>query len=458
MFSLLLISFSIAAEPPDRAWRYPNYDILNSNVYPYPSRKIHELGFDTVSTNLWRREDPSVILSGDINGDNHLEICVSVKHYVEIYSANLEYLRRVNPLSHSVMFSALDDTDDDGVPEIIVSANEMEMNSVVSYNYDGSSRIIFTEAHKSETYFSPLFVSNGGDLISFATTGYDRKPRGIFCHDIKSEMRKWYYDVGFINPIYSKILSAGDINNDGLLEMSLFNFGPENGAVGLGGPAGGTLTYDDCTYTIIINENGEELYTIRESNKSNNGQYAVFVKFHPDSAYSLLCFNSANNAWRPLSPSKILIRDALTGELRHTFYGKTRGWLNCVACDINGDGFKEVVVSYFDNHLRVEQGIYDINTFILDHRLEILRSSNDIPAVIECANDIDGDGKVEIICRNDYELFVIDDELKVIAKCGFSDNFHSNMVIVDADEDELNEIYLATKELLYKIEFVETIK
>jgi hypothetical protein len=339
----LLYSCSSADEPPGRAWRYPGYDLQGSRVYPFPSKNIEHLGFDTTSVQLWRSNYPRVILAGDVKGDSLLEVCITVQHYSEIYDPDLNRLNMFSTKPNSQM-GFLEDINNDGLLEIIALQNDSEDKKIIAYDFRGEPQMEICEHIDTETSLVPLCFIKTSKLIFYASTGYDRKPRGLFCHDIYTGKRIWHYSFSNLNA-GDEFISAADINDDDLLDISILNAGPENGVIGSGGPGGGTLTYDDCTYTIIVNENGEERYVIRESSKSNNEQHSEFVKFYRDSSFSLLCYNDPANRWRPLSPSKVFVRDALTGELQRTFYGKTRFKMRCIACDVNGDGIKEIIAS-----------------------------------------------------------------------------------------------------------------
>jgi hypothetical protein len=453
--SIVLTVVSLADDLPGRAWRYPGYDLRGSFVYPFPSGKIENPVLRIESRPLWTSAGSNHILAGDVNGDGSMEICISSLHVIEINDSELNRLREFYVASPNNRLMFLGDIDNDSVLDIGTAFSFFGETDIVVYDYGGKELLRIQRKTPGRSGYKTAFITERGDLISTINCGYDRYPRGVISYNFISGERNWFYHTGCpIIPSDVEPLSAADIDNDNIIEILLSSASPENGAVGFGlarqggDSSSGTPTYDNCAYTIVIDENGEELYTIRESSKSNTALISSFFRPFVDSSFAMMCYNGTGDIHRPLTASKLFIRDAVTGRLIKTFYGKFRYNMKCMACDIDTDGASEIIVS---NYKIDKTGYYSLN-YILDNNLNIVEFSREIPGIIICANDLNGDGKMEMVFQDHDELFVVDDDLDIILRYKFPRTIYSNTIIVDADSDGYNEIYLATDKMLYKIE------
>ncbi len=454
-FALIFIinHHCLSKEINDRAWRYSGYDLLDTHVYPYPSKHIKNPQFKLKNVSLRYDEHNHSILAGDVTGDEKMEVCVSVREDIEIYDDKLQNITTISTPFISNALNLLEDIDKDGKLDLGTGFSKYEEIVADFYNYKNELLLHFTESvNKQPEGFAPLCILNG-NLVSYVNSGFNRFPRRIISHNCESRTKNWHYRLGTITTGRG-FISAADINNDGVWEISIYNASPENGSVGNGGSSGGIQTHDDCTYTLVINENGSEYLTIRESAKSNNEQYSKFVKLKDDSPYSLLCYNSPANNSRPLSPSKVFLRDIKHGELIRTFYGKARYDLECIACDIDGNGVKEFIVSNYDDELMKKESFSVLN-YILDDKLSIINYTSNIPGIIKCANDLDGDGLMELIFQNEENIFITENDFTILFEHSFPKPIKSNIIIIDVGLDGYNEIYLATKPSLYKITIVD---
>ncbi|MBD3170053.1 MAG: hypothetical protein GF307_11265 [candidate division Zixibacteria bacterium] len=453
--TIILNTNSKAIEKPDRAWRYPGYDLLDSRVYPYASKPVENLGFKLSSVSLLYGENFHYILSGDLDSDGNMEICISDKQSVSIYDPNLEIIRRIDTPYGSCIISLLEDMNANGDLEIGIGYSKDRQVSIAFYGINGNLVNRYQEEVYKQSSLATL-CRTGDNLISFVNSGYSRYPRGVMIHDCNTGDLDCLYGIG---PIVTGLSygSIADINNDGDYEISIFNASSENGSFGLGSSRGGTITYDDCTYTIVVNEHGQECFTVKESSKSNDHQYSKFVKFREDSSFTLLCYNKPHNHCRPMSTSRLILRDVVTGNRKKIFYGATGYYMDCIACDLDANGIKEIIVSNYDDVIQIKREFFVLN-YILDNNLNVSRYSRDISGIINCANDINGDGYKELIFKSDFELLITDYKLNELWNHRFEKPIFSNIIILDADLDGYNEIYLATQSDLYRLSAEDTPK
>ncbi len=451
---LLISNLSFTEEQPERAWRYIEYDRLGSNIYPYPSNPIGNLeeNFKIITKELKMGDEDQLLLAGDVDGDSNLEICLSNYNDINIYSSKLNLVNTIRTDFETIL-GLLEDVDGDGYLDICVGKSMGHELKLIFFNYYGDTLLKIEEEGKFNSTFVPFCILADGDLIAIVKTGYGRLPRGIIRYDGRSGVRKWYYEIG--SGISTPSIVSADIGEDGLVDFAINTFSPENGAVGYGRPSGGIGTYDDCSYTIVIDENGKERYNIRESAKFNNGSFQRFVQFGEDAPLKLLCWSYLTNLQRPFATSKIFIRDARSGNLENVFYGKAKLSFQILACDINNDGVKEVIASNYNERIFSEND-RDVKTlhYILDNDLNILKFTCDIPGVIKYANDINGDGRPEFIFQSSHDLIITDCEFTEIWRRCFNKRIYSNIIIVDADFDGYNEIYLSTTSAIYSISVV----
>lgn len=205
-----------------------------------------------------------------------------------------------------------------------------------------------------------------------------RSFRGIEAIDLDAGVVSWSRPCG-ASP-RSRI--AADLNDDGLQEMLVVTYSPENGA------SGGGATDRSCGYVLCIDEAGSEIWRYRLSGRFTDVNAAVADVLGDEEPEVVVAssarLNEAQGEISILSRSGRLIR-------RTRSFGGALGL--CVA-DLNGDARCEIIFGGSEGRL-----------FVLDEELEIT-ASHEEPMRPEwenwrvtpvAANDIDGDGSVEIV-------------------------------------------------------------
>jgi len=436
------IGESTTVGKPDKAWRYLNYDVLGSRVYPYPSKPMGECEFELTEKGTPRTgyQYSRNLLAGDIDDDDTMEICMSYFQEIIIYNPELSIVRSIVIRANATL-SLLQDYDGDGGFDIAVGSMEEYDPEAIIFNSKGDTLWRQEIACKNKSNIAPRLILPDKDLIAVISIGYGRRvQRGLARFEARSGEQQWSYGIGS----GLDMVSAADIDGDGIMEISLFTGSPENGNVGHGGPYGGTTTYDDCSYTIIIDENGKEEYTIRETSKRNDGYTAKFVTLRENGPYSLLCYTNMSSNLRPATTSKIMIRKATNGSLMKTFYGKASYSFEVLACDLDNDGVKELIASNY-SPFKNDAYFSEVQNYIITSELEVLRFTRDVPGRITTANDLNGDGRIEFIFGTEGGLIIItDDHFNELWRHDFNEVIRSNIIVVDADLDGYNEIYLVT--------------
>lgn len=447
LFLFVLDIRGLCQDSPDRAWRYPGYDLAGSNVYPHASAPIDEVSFEILTKRTKGGDNTRYILAGNMVGDNRMEICAALYHQLYIYNHELEVINKID-CDFETNLRVLEDIDGDGLLDIGVCKEEGNGTLMLFLNSEGDTLISLTDEGNYDTKYTQYCLLDNGDLIASVATGYNKSPRGVIRYERSTGNRKWFYERGPLG----NIASVADIDDDGKLEISLISGAPENGGVGFGGPFGGTVTYDDCCYSLVIDEDGKEEYVVSESPKCNGRFLSRFVRFRSESPFKLVSWSEQSSPFRPLKTPRILLRDAKSGKLERVFYGKTGDLFNVLACDLNSDGVKEIIASNYDIMRFHQSGIdYLPKTYILDEHLNVIRYSREVPGIIVCANNMDGNGGMELVFQNESELIITDNELQTLKRFPLNQSITSNTIIVDANLDGYNEIYLSTEWALKSI-------
>ncbi|MCD4736703.1 MAG: hypothetical protein K8R53_11715, partial [Bacteroidales bacterium] len=257
-------------------WTHERMDIEGSSHYPFGSSILSNQIEEQWSFNFNPSHTPRTILTGNVVGDEKLEIVTVQDNRLYVYDAFGAQLDdqdiSISGQSDSKV-TMLEDTDNDGLLDIGVNYGRGNWNygELKARIYDGSGALDkeFTKNVNADGWLMPLTMMEG-DIIIVEGAGFAKDPRGFSRWDYSTGDEIWYYDVG---PAYSSY-SIADINNDGLKELAYGNYTVHNYATGHG-----TSDYD--TWTIIVNESGDSLLSQKYSsgNASDGGLHDMFIKF-----------------------------------------------------------------------------------------------------------------------------------------------------------------------------------
>ncbi|NIO37208.1 hypothetical protein GTO27_05830 [Candidatus Bathyarchaeota archaeon] len=427
-------------------WMRGEYDLAGTRYYPYPSKyHIPDKPFELLWTSP--REGKNLrVLTGDVNGDGELEVVkVSSPNLTVISGDGTELWTETIPGEDSyygtgwLNLNMLEDVTGDGVPEIFVQRKVSHTIQHI-YVYDGNQNRIKTLSrtvgYDGGMGAGAVFdVDKDGDKEIFCSIGsnYAGNPRGSCLFDYNTGAQLWYYAAG--NPIGRSI---ADLNNDGMLEItSTAWFTVHNGAWGKGK---GTATYtdDDTVYVVVINENGDEIFTKQLYSAPHHTHGMVIVKIvdlDRDGTKEVLLL--ARYWWTP-DYAEILLLDANGNSLKSYQGPYHGGWSSPIIVDINKDEKDEVIVRDTDGNL-----------LVLDYNLNVIDSATGYaPRLV---NDINGDGELEIIAgvNGTGELAVLDNSLDEIWRVPYT----GTTIISDVTGDGINDLILTMPDAVCVLSF-----
>ncbi|MBU3004227.1 FG-GAP-like repeat-containing protein [Paraglaciecola arctica] len=378
-----------------QGWRYPKGDLAatasDNNSYKTPTNEF---------TEVWTASQLSGIVysaSGDIDGDNQLELVVVSGGEIRMYDGDgTEAYPSISIPSNSDMRMLLDDVDGDGVNEILVGTRESSALQVNIYKNDGSLVANLSRTGGSDSNMWPVSYLGNHRLLVAYTTGYAREPRGYSVWDINTETETWYYDLG---PCMGDI-SATDVDFDGDLDFIGSMFTCHNGASGSGVNGSGTRTTDGDLYSILVDETGEEqlvqILGDDTSGGANGGNIHVLADLESDGVYEIVASIAHNSSYPGDAQIRILNLDGTT---KHQVSLGTNLNPRFLVSDLDSDGTKEIVVwSKVDRSLRIYDS--ELNEVTIQENV----GGSAIYAFV--AADIDGDGSKEILMRDDTVLKV----------------------------------------------------
>jgi hypothetical protein len=432
----------IRAEPLTQpGWRRYGYDMARTTYYPYPSKYcIPNTPFETLWSSPHEGKSLSA-LTGDVNGDGKLEVVKVSDDNLKVISGDgtglwTETIPGVDSYYGTgwLQLNLLDDVTGDGVPEIFVSRKVNDYQSNI-YVYDGSKNRIKTLSRSvgrdGNMWAVAVFdVDGDGDKEIFCGIGsnYVGNPRGACLFDYNTGTELWYYAAG--NTITESI---ADLNNDGLMEITSSWWTVHNGANGRG-KGTNTYTSDSSVYVIVINENGDEIFTKEiHGTHSHGGASERIVDLNRDGTKEVIVFHGHE----PVYPgyAQIFLFDKNGNELDSYTGSYNKNWAGAAIADINGDGKDEIIVGCNDGILRV-----------MDYNLNVIDSTNHYYGP-QAVNDINGDGKLEIIVTdyNTRELVVLDNDLDELWKLSFP--VSPSAIVSDVNGDGVNDLIITADRL-----------
>ncbi len=408
---------------PMEGWRYPRNDRIGHASWEQPPTS------PTGNTLSLLRTIPNVgsVLTADVDGDGVLDIVTSHGSTVRVYGGQGNLKRTIN-LPRNGFLAMLEDANGDGVADIFVGSNGPGFAAYV-YKGDGTLLKTFIGQHGGgvDEWMRPIAVSGGKILMGY-NAGWAVTPRGVAAFDYASATEQWYYQIGPANGLYS----VADMDGDGKLDITMNSHTVHNGASGNG-------TTDGDMYLVVVDENGTGKLSQMYAAPSNGGASHLFADLNEGGSLELLGFKGHDASNYP-GQSKIHVF-ASNGTVLHTFNGPQNndwygnnwagayavgdldndGQLEVVATaspskttyvlsstlakraeanlgaevrligDLNGDGFKEIVLLSATGVLTIT----DRNLNVLS-TLQVGATGGDV-----IVSDVTGDGKIELLCRTD---------------------------------------------------------
>ena len=425
-------------------WLHSGYDLNNTRFYPYPS-KTSVTNFDVV----WTSPNKGKVLTGDINGDGELELVSAFEERVSAMDKNGVLLWSNNVTTDSGIAGAkvnsldLDDIDGDGAVEIIVGVSPQKSHvknqmRILFYNGNGDLlKTITTVEGKHISSVKCADLNNDGkkEVIAGIAAGYILKPRGVYVYDYSTGSEIWHYCIG-PNP---QSITVADVTGDASKEIILGTNGPWNGNYDNG------IRDSECA-AICLSSDGKRLWIYKfEKTGFVDAQVAVSDLDGDGRREIIAC--SQEHGWHEWDGNwgKVYIINPENGEIEkvHDVGKPVMYWTGMGIADFNGDGKKEIVVAVKDGSKKETR----ITMFDSDLKLLHEYAISDSRAKIEAANDINGDGKNEvIICPTAInKLIILSNDLAEIWSYTLGDP--GSAIVSDLIPGGTNEIVVSADKL-----------
>ncbi|MEM1513527.1 MAG: Ig-like domain-containing protein, partial [Candidatus Thermoplasmatota archaeon] len=432
-----------------RSWRKFGYDQDMSFYFPYPS-----LPNNQQFVKYWNCSGGfRFLLTADINADGKVELVGDTiegnEGKLRVYSFSGVILKEINisgdmypwgdfagglGVLADICGGVNGSEPSDGVPEILGWSKTNGTTGNI-YVYSGGAPgtpplgillKTFQRFCAGDGGWCPVDVINKttGSVLTLLFANYWGNPRGPVLWNYETNTQLWYYSIG---PWCGRdTMITGDYDNDGKIEILMGGFSTHNGGWG-NGVGGNTTTTDSNTYAIFINEYGWEKWTkiigeggifVRASDLDNDGLTEIILIETHGGAYPGSC--------------KVHIADTSTGNILNTYYGPFNGGgcQGSAVANVTGDDKKEIIINFEDGVLR-----------ILDSNLNLTNSISGVKGTV-VINDINGDGKNEIIVANNMaqKLQVFTGELLELWNYSYLGKME--VILSDLNNDGYNEIIL----------------
>lgn len=407
-------------------WRYDRSDMIGSSHYPYSS----SVTTSNILKEKWSSASASgTLLTGDVTGDGFLEIITVFDNQLRIYSCQGDLLKQVTLGSSKCYVTMIEDINGDGINEIGIGNRA---SSLRIYFYDGQGNLLKTisKTGGSDAGMTPVGIFPNGDILVHYWVGYQWRSgyRGFGRFDINSNTDKWYYSVG---PCHHTT-SMADFDQDGLMEITNQSYTCHNGCSGDGYNHNGTPTTDGDMWLIVVDELGNEKFSVKYPGPSNGVAAHYFSDLNHDGTMEILAFEGHDPTHYP-GTSQIHLFDR-NGKISHTFGGDSNIYWTWAISDVNGDGKDEVVVSD------------GATLHILDDTLRPLRQKT-IDGRVQLTCDVNGDGRQEIVLlSSEGVLTLLNRDLVVLDTVDLGKS--GKVVASDTDRDGVVELICLTDKIV----------
>jgi hypothetical protein len=419
-------------KPSPAAWTSRQYDLAGSCFNPSDSTGSATQPFTFTG---------GFPLVGDVNGDGKAEIVnVNKEQKVCVYDPSGKLLNAFKVdigNSEIVALTLLYDYDKDGALDIAVGTGNPCLPHIRAkrdlrayfFTCQGKELAAFKSSGGSDSNMTIIAVTDKQVLINYST-GHFNDPRGPAAFSRKTGEELWHYDVG----TFYGANSVADIDGDGLLEIASFSGSTHNGGEGDGWKKNGTNTTDSDIYSIVVKEDGSEVFThdFFDDKESEGSARSNFIDPEGKGKYEVLVLEGhGHDIYR--GTAQVHLLDTKTGKTLKSFDGAVDSdWRGYAFGDFNGDGTAEIAATLYDT----PNGAYV--QYLLDKDLKLIAKSA-LSGNLLAANDVDGDGKAELLFGSGNEVIVTNLEFTEKWRLK-ADHPVTDALAVDVDGDGVNEI------------------
>ncbi len=439
---------SVEVTPPDAAavsgsspatqtgWRSSRYDLRGSGYYPFPSTRPTS---NTLATYPWRpvgRGGPTTcVRTADLNNDGALELVVVEGNTLVVYDRWGNESWRADPVADSQVqipegrvsrisgIELIELEPGQGVGIAVLAGSRTlqgwcqraPMMAVV-YHHQGHPYRCFPvlDGIPGRPDFSFDFDGDGRIDLVFSTAAY-RHPHAVCIYDIQTGKPQWRHDMADTIDVGG----IGDVSGNGQHEILLI--GAWDSHVD---PPVGDYDSDHC-YAVLFNAQGQRLWR-QVYHHCLNG---LLADLNGDGIPQIVIIHETEQ------DASVHVLDPSTGKqvanLTCLNPGTYRSW---AVADFLGDG-SGVQLALGDGR----------GLMLIGDRAEILSRIEMPDARVLAANDINGDGRVELVVAQETHLVVMDARLIELARQPL-DGRVQQAVISDLDNDGINEILLMVGE------------
>lgn len=412
------------------SWTWQGYDLAGSRCVPHSSKaKLGTAAF----ASKWHCPG-SVALTGDVNGDGRPELVTSDGTKVRVFDAKGNCLSAFDCPGGLEM---LGDVNKDSKSEILVSCATADQASIEAYDASGrriqSYVKLAREAGLSANALGELNGDGKVELLAMCGSGYSGSLRGFSVFDAASGKEIKHYRTGSGNGLASLGRLA-----DGKLRIIQSAGSPANG---FDGEDSGD---DSSSYVRCFDGSLNLLW--RQGPFNSGGFYdssAQIADLNGDGK-GVVVATASSHGWREFDGQigRLMLLSIADGSV---LQGCDRDFGEPVSvvsvADLEGKGKKHILLLHEDRQHRkylieaVEPtpGLRTVWQFDAGETCPTL-----------CAgNDLNGDGRPEVIVRNGANLYVLSNDLKLLWKWSREQPILS-AIVSDLDGDGANEIIVAS--------------
>jgi len=433
-------NIKVCIETAQRSKPRMGVDAAYSNFYPYGS--ITNVSGGTLNLK-WSIPNVKewLIATGDINGDGKSEIvavdAVNKRLKAISYSGTILW-DIVIPSASYVVPPFLENVQGDSSLEILIGYRDTSNNLKVGV-YDGNGNLIKTlnAGLGGWDSFCAPFMVKGDTVFLWCQAGYSCSPRGLKALSYSGGGVVWENISG--NSLGGAPYSVADIDNDGVLDISIPSFTPHNGC------SGGGIN-DDQLWSIVIKEDGTTRFATTIASLQGigylDGWYTQkLADLDGDGNPEIIGFEGHDSPYP--GTNKVYIINSTGTAIVRTWNGPYNGGpysQSSGIVDLNGDGKKEIIYSSWGP-------VEDL--YILSYDLSTTLYTSPGGGILMGTNDIDGDGEIEIIVlqRSTNKIRVLNRDLTEqwsytlpVAQVRWADE---TFAISDLDGNGINEIIIA---------------
>ncbi len=413
-------------------WRSSRYDLRGSGHYPFPS--THPTS-NTLAAYPWQpvsRGGPvTCIRTADLNRDGALELVVVEGNTLVVYDRWGNESWRADPVADSQVqipegrvprisdIELIELEPKNGIGIAVLAGSRTRQGwcqrapmMAVVYHHEGRPYSSFPvlDGIPGRPDFAFDFDGDGRDDLVFSTAAY-RHPHAVCIYDIRTGKPLWRHDMADTIDVGG----IGDVTGNGQHEILLI--GAWDSHVD---PPVGDYDSDHC-YAVLFDAKGQRLWR-QVYHHCLNG---LLADLNGDGIPQIVVIHETQEA------ASVHVLDPATGEQVASLGGLNAGtYRSWAVAGFQGDGSAV--------HLALGDGRHLMQ---IGDEARILTRIEMPDARVLAANDLNGDGRIELVVAQEEELVILDAELIELARQPLEGRVQ-RAVISDLDNDGINEILL----------------